>query len=120
MITFYYFRNTIDRKHYTILVGNHRIDEVEPYEEEYEIQEIFVNERYYPFNYDIALIRVKTPTRFSEHVIPACLPKADDLVEGSICAVTGWGDTYGELFDKHRAVFPLSPYSRVSHIKLTA
>uniref|UniRef100_A0A452UFF2 chymotrypsin n=1 Tax=Ursus maritimus TaxID=29073 RepID=A0A452UFF2_URSMA len=43
---------------------------------------------------DIALLKLATPTRFSQTVSPVCLPKTtDEFPPGLVCATTGWGRT---------------------------
>ncbi|GFS35651.1 ovochymase-1, partial [Trichonephila inaurata madagascariensis] len=47
--------------------------------------------------HDIALIKLNAPVQFSDVVRPACLPSLGwDLRAGSLCYVTGWGETRGK------------------------
>lgn len=43
------------------------------------VDKIYVHQKFVlaTYDYDIAIIQLKTPIRFSENVIPACLPTAD-------------------------------------------
>ncbi|XP_046602863.1 venom protease-like isoform X1 [Neodiprion virginianus] len=42
---------------------------------------------------DIAVVRLKTPVRYSEYVRPICLPPDDgNLYENAAVTLTGWGD----------------------------
>ena len=67
----------------------------EPYEKSYDTESVVKHTSYYPYNYDIALIKLSEPIEFNDHVRPICLPSADDEASG-LCVVTGWGDTYGK------------------------
>lgn len=43
---------------------------------------------------DVAILRLEHPLIFSDYIQPICLPtKGQPLVEGTICIVTGWGNT---------------------------
>ncbi|XP_043855796.1 serine protease 33-like [Dromiciops gliroides] len=43
---------------------------------------------------DIALVQMDSPVNFNNFVLPICLPEsADQLVDGNLCWVTGWGQT---------------------------
>ena len=42
-------------------------------------------------HHDIAIIHLKHPVTFNNHVMPACLPgKNEELKKGSKCYITGW------------------------------
>ncbi|XP_055931598.1 chymotrypsin-like elastase family member 2A [Argiope bruennichi] len=50
--------------------------------------------------HDIALIKLNAPVQFSDVVRPACLPSLGwTLPAGSLCYVTGWGETRGTGFN---------------------
>lgn len=43
---------------------------------------------------DIALVQLASPISFNDYMLPVCLPKpGDPLDPGTICWVTGWGNT---------------------------
>ncbi|XP_067848336.1 transmembrane protease serine 2-like [Heptranchias perlo] len=45
-------------------------------------------------DYDIALMKLKTPFKFSEIISPACLPNyGQEFIPNSNCWISGWGDT---------------------------
>jgi len=45
-------------------------------------------------SHDIALLKLKTPLTFSNHIQPVCLAQNDDLLTaGTLVTVTGWGTT---------------------------
>uniref|UniRef100_A0A081DUB0 coagulation factor Xa n=1 Tax=Echis coloratus TaxID=64175 RepID=A0A081DUB0_ECHCO len=61
------------------------------------VDKIYVHQKFVlaTYDYDIALIQLKTPIRFSENVIPACLPTADFanqvLMKQDLGIVSGFG-----------------------------
>ncbi|GFS92263.1 enteropeptidase [Trichonephila clavipes] len=47
---------------------------------------------------DIALIHLNAPVSMTSHVRPICLPPWQiKLSQGTVCHVTGWGETLGRL-----------------------
>uniref|UniRef100_A0A8C4TAC8 Hepsin n=1 Tax=Erpetoichthys calabaricus TaxID=27687 RepID=A0A8C4TAC8_ERPCA len=74
------------------------------------IQAVIYHSGYQPFvdsniddnSNDIAVIFLATPLTFSEYIQPVCLPAlSQQLSDGKICTVTGWGNTkyYGQPSD---------------------
>ncbi|XP_070799282.1 coagulation factor X [Pituophis catenifer annectens] len=63
------------------------------------VDKIYVHQKFVlaTYDYDIAIIQLKTPIRFSENVIPACLPTADFanqvLMKQDLGIVSGFGRT---------------------------
>ena len=59
-----------------------------------------VHEDYTPPSYDsdIALVRLPTALRYSDYVLPVCLPSSP-APAGTSCVVAGWGNTQGERRD---------------------
>ncbi|XP_070607244.1 coagulation factor X [Erythrolamprus reginae] len=63
------------------------------------VDKIYVHQKFVlaTYDYDIAIIQLKTPIRFSENVIPACLPTADFanqiLMKQALATVSGFGRT---------------------------
>ena len=90
-----HFSNREFFDHYSVTVGNHIIHIQEPYERNFGIEEIIIHDAYYPYNYDIALVRLAEPIEFNDHVRPICLPSRGEVASG-FCTITGWGDTYGK------------------------
>ncbi len=45
--------------------------------------------------YNVAILRLKTPVNFSDHVLPICLPETaspdPDMYSGKLVTLTGWG-----------------------------
>ena len=57
---------------------------------------VTVHEAYDPCcTYDIAIIRLSTPLRFNDYVMPVCLTSSP-VDAGTNCIATGWGSTKGE------------------------
>lgn len=46
----------------------------------------------YTYDYDVALIKLKSPLTYNKRVGPVCLPKVDFAV-GTECYIKGWGYT---------------------------
>ncbi|XP_041037089.1 serine protease hepsin [Carcharodon carcharias] len=65
---------------------------------------------------DIAILHLQVPLNFSDHIQPLCLPAfGQRLVDGTLCSVTGWGNTeyYGQESDVLReAHVPIISNSR--------
>uniref|UniRef100_A0A8C6X718 Neurotrypsin n=1 Tax=Naja naja TaxID=35670 RepID=A0A8C6X718_NAJNA len=104
-------------RNYVVRVGDYHTLVPEEYEEEIGVQEIVQHPEYRPDNsdYDIALVRLQGPheqcTRFSAHVLPACLPfRRERPQKASNCYITGWGDT-GRAYSRtlQQAAIPLIP-----------
>jgi len=50
--------------------------------------------------YDVALLKLKTPVTFTDHIIPVCIPKQDEPLPaaGTSLSFTGWGRTENSIF----------------------
>ncbi|OPJ67999.1 transmembrane protease serine 9 isoform B [Patagioenas fasciata monilis] len=57
----------------------------------------------YSLDYDVALLELNAPVKFSSTVRPICLPDSSHVFhEGDRCFITGWGSTKeGGLMSKH-------------------
>ncbi|XP_010005565.1 PREDICTED: transmembrane protease serine 9 [Chaetura pelagica] len=57
----------------------------------------------YSLDYDVALLELSTPVKFSSTIKPICLPDNSHIFrEGARCFITGWGSTKeGGLMSKH-------------------
>ncbi|KAM7081156.1 transmembrane protease serine 9 isoform 2-T2 [Ciconia maguari] len=57
----------------------------------------------YSLDYDVALLELNTPVKFSNTIKPICLPHNSHIFrEGARCFITGWGSTKeGGLMSKH-------------------
>uniref|UniRef100_A0A8B9E9G3 Transmembrane serine protease 9 n=1 Tax=Anser cygnoides TaxID=8845 RepID=A0A8B9E9G3_ANSCY len=57
----------------------------------------------YSLDYDVALLELNTPVKFSSTIKPICLPDSSHIFhEGARCFITGWGSTKeGGLMSKH-------------------
>lgn len=78
-----------------ISTGEHNLDKLEGYEQNIPVDRIIKHPKYDAYNnhdYDVALIKLKTPIKYDSHVRPVCLAKSD-FDAGTNCFVTGWGHT---------------------------
>ncbi|KAK2542035.1 Tmprss9 [Columba livia] len=57
----------------------------------------------YSLDYDVALLELNAPVKFSSTIRPICLPDSSHIFhEGARCFITGWGSTKeGGLMSKH-------------------
>ncbi|XP_078342560.1 serine protease 1-like isoform X2 [Oculina patagonica] len=84
-----------DPNQYTIVAGDHDLNGKEGYEQNIPIEKIIKHPQYAAHknhDYDLALIKLKSPLTYNNRVRPVCLPKFDFDV-GTNCFVTGWGHT---------------------------
>lgn len=80
---------------YTITVGEHNLDRLEGYEQNITVERIIKHPKYDAYSnhdYDVALMKLKTPIKYNSHVRPVCLATSD-FDAGTNCFVTGWGHT---------------------------
>ncbi|XP_032072621.1 plasminogen-like isoform X2 [Thamnophis elegans] len=81
-----------DPNYYTVSLGLHTKAALEPSAQHRSVEKIFKE----PYRADIALLKLSSPVRITNEVIPVCLPSANVVVAGGTeCYVTGWGDTKG-------------------------
>jgi len=76
----------------TIRVGEHNMKSREGSEVDIPAERIVQHPSYNPrtLDFDIAMIKVRSPIRFNQYVQPACLPTRPFPV-GTQCYITGWG-----------------------------
>jgi len=92
------FGYSVDPDQYTIVAGDHDLNGQEGYEQNIPIEKIIEHPKYNPYanhDYDLALIKLKTPLTFNQRVRPVCFPKFD-FSSDTNCYVTGWGHLYEE------------------------
>lgn len=80
--------------------------------EDYDVGNIYIHQYFRNSSLwnDIALLELTRPVSFAPHISPICLPKLEDVFEGSSCVVTGWGkDAYREL------IFPVTERANKSN-----
>ena len=68
---------------------------IEGYEQRPEIESIITHPKYAAHknhDYDVALIKLKTPIKYNSRVRPVCLPKFD-FSDDTMCYISGWGHT---------------------------
>ncbi|XP_074481238.1 ovochymase-1 isoform X2 [Sebastes fasciatus] len=65
----------------------------------------------FPPNFDLSLLHLSVPARFSSQVSPVCVPDEDEDLDGSwSCVTTGWGAS--------KATVDVDP-DRLNHVRLT-
>ena len=80
-------------------VGKHNVRQKELYEQKLEMKQIHIHEKYRkgnvstPGNYDMALVELKKPVKFTKYVRPICLASVDMFKAGHECYLNGWGYT---------------------------
>ena len=74
----------------------------------------------YSLDYDVALLELNTPVKFSNTIRPICLPDNSHIFhEGARCFITGWGSTkeggtgwegsLTSMMAELSAIYPVSP-----------
>ncbi|XP_071959226.1 uncharacterized protein [Antedon mediterranea] len=82
-----------------VRLGEWDADTEEDFESHFEVNEIVIHPDYNieTFDSDIALIRLKQPIRYTDYILPVCLPsqqRAEKLIKaGQKGFVSGWGAT---------------------------
>jgi len=93
--------------HYTIRLGEHNDEVQEGWEQDMEVEQVFINPDYddEEIDWDLTLFKLKNPVEINDHVAPVCFPGKDDNLETTFppeqdCIVTGWGsiDIEGEVY----------------------
>jgi len=75
-----------------VSLGLHREEASEQSAQHRNVQKIFKAQN----RADIALLKLSSPVKITNEVIPVCLPPANVMVAGGAeCYVTGWGETKG-------------------------
>ncbi|XP_015399937.1 coagulation factor VII [Panthera tigris] len=81
----------------TVVLGEHDLRKEEGEEQERHVAQIIIPDKYIPrkTNHDIALLRLRTPVAFTNHVVPLCLPEKAfserTLAFIRFSTVSGWG-----------------------------
>ncbi|GBL96334.1 Plasma kallikrein [Araneus ventricosus] len=113
--------NNLDVRRWNVLLGKHFRIVPDDTEQIRYMESVFIHPKYKGFNetsvsmswlerkqHDLALIKLNAPVTVSDYISPVCLPTANYTVPiGTVCYVTGWGETYGtgsELELKQAAV----------------
>lgn len=91
---------TLPVSSYVYRVADHEYNVTDVHEYSVEASELFIHPRYkladdkQPGDYDISLIKLKSPLNFTNHVSPICLPdKNTNFSAGYGCYLAGWGNT---------------------------
>uniref|UniRef100_A0A8C0H7L5 coagulation factor Xa n=1 Tax=Chelonoidis abingdonii TaxID=106734 RepID=A0A8C0H7L5_CHEAB len=87
-----------------VVVGEVDRDKEENTEMMYSVEKVLVHGRFVSatYDYDIALIKLKEPIKFSIYVIPACLPDADFANEILMNQKSGTVSGFGRLYEHGR------------------
>lgn len=78
-------------------IEDHRYQDIPP--QYFHVQRVILHPNFrfsasHPDRYDVALIKLDSPVRFSDSVLPVCLPIEENRnFEGHKGVVTGWGKT---------------------------
>ncbi|KAM8977459.1 coagulation factor VII-like [Pelodytes ibericus] len=83
----------------TVVLGEHKLSQLEGTEQERNVSKIIVHENYIgkKFNYDndIALLKLDRPVNYTDFVVPLCLPErlfaVRELLSIRYSTVSGWG-----------------------------
>ncbi|XP_017518364.2 coagulation factor VII [Manis javanica] len=81
----------------TVALGEHDLIEEEGSEQERHVSQVTVHAKYIPgkTDHDIALLRLRDPVAFTDHVVPLCLPEKTfserTLAFVRFSSVSGWG-----------------------------
>ncbi|XP_061446250.1 serine protease 27-like isoform X2 [Rhineura floridana] len=84
-----------DPSQYSVMLGANKLENSWPYTQLIGVGDIIRNPRYAgeATSGDIALVHLARPVRFTNYIIPICVPAANvDFPAGMKCWVTGWGD----------------------------
>lgn len=80
---------------YLVRIGDYKSEEVEPYEVEVNVENMYTHEDFrkgHHFNNDIAIVLLKNPVRYNDYVQPVCLPNKDTEYRPAMnCTISGWG-----------------------------
>ncbi|XP_078578540.1 ovochymase-like isoform X1 [Branchiostoma floridae x Branchiostoma japonicum] len=85
---------------YTIVLGKHHTYSSDETEQRFSLSRLIMHENYAPSpvpNKDIALLKLSQPATINQYVRTACLPQdaEDNPTPGTMCVITGWGNTQG-------------------------
>lgn len=86
---------------YFIRLGDHHSEIPEDTEVEVFIEDWHIHEKFrkgHSMNNDIALIKLKSPVKFTDYIQPICLPTEEtEYTAGKNCSISGWGSIqYGK------------------------
>ncbi|XP_058403696.1 coagulation factor VII isoform X1 [Diceros bicornis minor] len=84
-------------KNLTAVLGEHDLSKEDGDEQERQVVQIIVPDKYVPrkTDHDLALLRLQSPVTFTDHVVPLCLPEKAfserTLASIRFSSVSGWG-----------------------------
>uniref|UniRef100_A0A8C3T965 Peptidase S1 domain-containing protein n=1 Tax=Chelydra serpentina TaxID=8475 RepID=A0A8C3T965_CHESE len=94
------FRFTFPQAAYRVNLGEHQLSSPSPSRLSSPVRQIIVHPRYNTGtrSADIALVQLTEPVRFTDEILPVCLPGPSDAFPGNrTCWVTGWGSIASEV-----------------------
>ncbi|CAK8686586.1 unnamed protein product [Clavelina lepadiformis] len=87
----------VTRENVKAKVGLHyRVSDSQP-TRDMDVKEIYMHPRYddQTYDFDVALLRLKTPVTFSDEISPICVPPFTHMFHpDQKCWITGWGSSY--------------------------
>ncbi|XP_076007854.1 serine protease 27 isoform X2 [Genypterus blacodes] len=89
------FPNPNDLSSYIIYAGRYQLNGFNQYQTRHYVSRIVIPSGYQEphMGKDVALVRLSSPVKWSDHIFPVCLPDAGTLFPaGMRCFVTGWGN----------------------------
>lgn len=101
---------------YFVRFGDHHSDTPEDTEVEIFIEDWHIHEKFrkgHLMNNDIALIKLKSPVKFTDYIQPICLPTEEtEYTVGKNCSISGWGSIQFGKSSKWLAVLLIRPNLR--------
>lgn len=90
----YYFGNA---SNFLVVVGDHNQAVVEGTENTMSVEKLYIHPSYEADtnNNDLAILKLNTDIPFGRTKKPICL-YSKQIPDGTLCVVTGWGDTRGQ------------------------
>ncbi|KYO47312.1 serine protease 27 [Alligator mississippiensis] len=89
------FQASKDPSQYMVLLGAYKLESNQDHKVPMHVTRIIVNSRYAgeATSGDIALVELRRVVRYSDYILPICLPAASvRFPPGMMCWVTGWGN----------------------------
>jgi len=90
----YYYGNA---SNFRVVVGDHNQAVFEGAEVTLNVAKVVIHPEYHPDtnDHDLALLQLSTEISFGRTAKPVCICD-DEIPDGTLCIVTGWGDTRSE------------------------
>ncbi|CAH1796669.1 unnamed protein product, partial [Owenia fusiformis] len=95
---------------FTVRLGEHDLTVKSSMEMDYKVSDVNLHPMYQSLQYDVALLKLETPVRYSREVSPLCLPSAySEFPDSMECVVTGFGHTSDSSMNNklNQAIVPI-------------